>query len=170
MKSKAAIGGHPIHPMLIPFPIAFLTGAIVFDILSRVRVSEPLYTTAYHCLVAGLIMGVLAAIAGAVDFRYAIPADTPAKNKATYHLIVNGLGLVLFSLSLFMRPSFVDRNTISMLPAYAGAILLGIGGWLGGSLVYDEKVGINEPLSELGVPSPSRWTRPGEDIGISAQH
>jgi uncharacterized membrane protein len=32
-KSTASIAGHPIHPMLIPFPVVFLVTALVSDLV-----------------------------------------------------------------------------------------------------------------------------------------
>jgi uncharacterized membrane protein len=56
MKSRAVIGNHPIHPMIIPFPIAFLTGSVAFDVASRALSSEALYTTAGHLMIAGAVV------------------------------------------------------------------------------------------------------------------
>ena len=170
MKRRAVIGNHPIHPMIIPFPIAFLTGSIVFDALGRILSSEPLYQTAGHCMIAGVVMGLLAAIPGLVDFTSVIPESTRAKDKATYHLIVNTVALVSFLVSFLARPSFAERDVISVLPAYLGFLFLSVGGWIGGSLVYGEKIGIDEGAVQPTRVRGSRWEGPSEEIGTYPHH
>lgn len=170
MKSRAVIGNHPIHPMIIPFPIAFLTGSIVFDALGRILSSEPLYQTAGHCMIAGVVMGLLAAIPGLVDFTSVIPESTRAKDKATYHLIVNTVALVSFLVSFLARPSFAERDVISVLPAYLGFLFLSVGGWIGGSLVYGEKIGIEEGAAQPKGTRASRWEEPSEGVGTYPHH
>jgi uncharacterized membrane protein len=170
MKSRAVIGNHPIHPMLIPFPIAFLTGAVAFDIASRVLSSESLYTTAGHCMIAGIVMGVVAAIPGLIDFTSIIPEDSRAKNKATYHIIVNTVALIAFLVAFLARPPFAARNLITVLPAYMGFLFLSVGGWLGGSLVYEEKVGIDEVFPQRTETIRPPWEEPSPDIGTYPHH
>jgi len=170
MKSRAVIGNHPIHPMLIPFPIAFLPGAVAFDIASRVLSSESLYTTAGHCMIAGIVMGVVAAIPGLIDFTSIIPEDSRAKNKATYHIIVNTVALIAFLVAFLARPPFAARNLITVLPAYMGFLFLSVGGWLGGSLVYEEKVGIDEAFPQRTETIRPHWEEPSPDIGTYPHH
>ena len=80
--STANIFGHPIHPMLIPFPIAFFVATLACD-AAFWQMGNPIWTTAATWLLgAGLVMAVLAALAGLTDFLgdariRAIPARTP---------------------------------------------------------------------------------------------
>ncbi len=170
MKSKAAIGSHPIHPMLIAFPVSFLTGAVGFDIASRVTTSEALYTTAQHCLLTGIVTGLVAAVPGLVDFMTIIPSNSRAKRKARAHMIVNISALILFAISLFVRPMFVDRTVVSMLPAYLGLVTMMIGGWLGGSLVYEERIGVNEPITTPPASREAGWESTSEEYGVHTHH
>lgn len=170
MKSRAVVGKHPIHPMLIPFPIAFLTGSVAFDIASRALSSEPLYTTATHCMIAGVIMGVVAAVPGLVDFTSINPENSGAKNKATYHIIVNTIALTAFLVAFLARPPFVARNVITIVPAYLGFVFLSVGGWLGGSLVYEEKVGIEEEVPQQAESMSAPWEAQQPDIGAYPHH
>jgi len=156
--------------MIIPFPIAFLTGSVAFDIASRVLSSEPLYQTAGHCMIVGVFMGVLAAIPGLIDFTSIIPENSRAKNKATYHIIVNTVALIAFLVAFLARPSFAERNFISVLPAYLGFLFLSVGGWLGGSLVYEEKVGIEERSRKPSETLRAPWEAPPTDIGTYPHH
>jgi uncharacterized membrane protein len=147
--------------MLVAFPIGFLCGGIVFDVLSRALERETFYTTAYHCLIAGIVTGFVAAIPGLVDLLSVVSSTSAARRVGLMHMTVNTSALLLFMASVLMRPSFVDRTIISIVPAYLGLILLGIGGWLGGSLVYEHHVGVevkNERKPEAAPrPPESRW-------------
>jgi uncharacterized membrane protein len=65
--TKASIGGHPIHPMLVPLPMGFLAGALISDIVFLVN-SEPFWAQAsYWLIVGGLITGVMASLVGLVE-------------------------------------------------------------------------------------------------------
>ena len=70
MKSKAVALGHPIHPMLIPFPFAFLTGAVLFDAAGWFRDLPSWWTTGGHLSLAGIATALLAAIPGVIDYLY----------------------------------------------------------------------------------------------------
>lgn len=156
--------------MLIPFPIAFLTGSVAFDIASRVLSSESLYTTAGHCMIAGIVTGILAAIPGLIDFTSIIPENSRAKNRATYHIIVNTVALIAFLVAFLARPPFDARNVITVLPAYGGFLFLSLGGWLGGALVYEENVGIDEKLSPRTESITPPWEMPSQDISSHPHH
>src|SRR5689334_15869691 len=86
-KSSAQIAGHPIHPMLVPFPIAFLVGTLVSDIVFTITSDAFWATASYWLLVGALVMAALAAVAGLIDFLgesriRAVPA-------AWHHMIGN---------------------------------------------------------------------------------
>src|SRR3546814_14330964 len=67
-KSTANIMGHPIHPMIVPFPIVFFVSAFVVDIMF-LRNGQPGWATAaIWLLAAGLVTAAFAAIAGLTDF------------------------------------------------------------------------------------------------------
>jgi uncharacterized membrane protein len=156
--------------MIIPFPIAFLSGSVVFDAVSRLVSSESLYQTAGHCMIAGVGMGLLAAIPGLIDFTKAIPDNSRAKDKATYHMVVNTLALVAYLVAFLARPSFAERTVLSVVPAYVGFLFLSVGGWLGGALVYEEKVGIEERPVERTEPIIPPWEAPPRDVGTYPHH
>src|SRR6185503_2984332 len=96
MKSKAVALGHPIHPMLIPFPFAFLTGAFLSDALGGFLGNEALVATAGHLTVAGVAMGLLAAVPGIIDYFYTVPPESSARVRATNHARLNIAALALF--------------------------------------------------------------------------
>jgi uncharacterized membrane protein len=79
MKSKAVALGHPIHPMLIPFPFAFLTGAVLFDAAGWFRDVPSWWATGGHLSLAGIATALLAAIPGLIDYLYTVPPDGTVK-------------------------------------------------------------------------------------------
>ena len=103
MRSRASIDGHPIHPALIPFPIAFLTGALIFDLLGRVLDGPALWTTGGYLLVAGIVGALVAAVPGLIDYLKTVPPNSSGKRRATKHMIVNLSAVAFFGVALWLR-------------------------------------------------------------------
>ena len=143
MKSTARIGGHPIHPMLIPFPFAFLTGAAAFDVLAASRQNEELGTTARHIGMAGLITAGIAAIPGIVDYATTVPAGRP-RQTATAHMLSNVSALALFVAAARARTRTALPSRTAIALGLIGTAALAVGGWLGGSLSYHHRIGVDE--------------------------
>lgn len=141
MKSTASISGHPIHPMLIPYPFAFLTGAAAFDALAATRRDRDLATTARHLGTAGLLTAVVAAVPGIIDYLTAVPSGRP-RETATKHMLSNVTALTCFAAAAAARRenSLPSRDTLVC--GLVGSVLLGVGGWLGGKLSYHHQVGV----------------------------
>lgn len=144
--STAAIGGHPIHPMLVPFPIVGFVGALVADFLFLSN-GEPGWATASNWLLGvGLGFAALAAIAGFTDFF----GDRLVRghSDAVKHMAAN-LTLVLIEAANFLlrsgNPEFIPSTGI-YLSGIAVLILL-YSGWKGGELVYRHGVGVQEDHS-----------------------
>jgi uncharacterized membrane protein len=140
MHSKMRIGSHPIHPMLIPFPFALWTTGVALDVLFAVR--DMNHDVSYYFLLVGCVAALVAAVPGAIDYLGAIPAGTAAKRTGLRHGLLNVTALALFAASLFLRP---EKGVMSY-SAYAAEglafLILMVSGWLGGTLVYDHKVGV----------------------------
>jgi len=140
--STAAIAGHPIHPMLVPFPIACFVLTFGADLMYRTN-GDPFFATASIWLLGiGLAFAALAAIAGLTD--YLGSARIRAIGDSTKHMIANVLAVVLEVVNLFMRLG--DRATI----ASTGVIISGVvvlillySGWKGWEMVYRYGVGTN---------------------------
>ena len=144
MQSKATIGGHPIHPMLIPFPLALWATSFVVDVLFYFVRNPTLLVIAKFMLAAGCIAAVAAAIPGFIDWL-AIKNGT-VKKAANWHARLNIIALIVFAISLFLRmgnySQMVGRRlTIPFLLSLLGVILITISGWLGGELVFRYGVG-----------------------------
>src|SRR3954452_12472308 len=102
MESRAKLLGHPIHPMLIPFPLGLLGMAVIFDLLAVFAGQTALSAATPPMIAAGILTGLLAAIFGAIDWT-AIPAGTRAKGIATAHGLGNVVIVVLFAIAWFLR-------------------------------------------------------------------
>src|SRR5438105_3324674 len=105
MKSKALLLGHPLHPMLIPFPFAFLTGAVVFDTVGWLRDASAWWMTGAYLTAAGIGTAVAAAIPGVIDYLYTVPPNSSGKSRATRHMIANLSAVALFAVAWWIRGS-----------------------------------------------------------------
>ena len=152
MRSRAQFKAHPLHPALIPFPFAFLFGALLFDLLGLVRDSRALWTTAAHLTIAGLAAALLAAIPGVVDYLYTVPPDSSAKTRATKHAIANVVALLLFAASFFFRGTGWYPTAATLGFELFGAAVLGYAGWLGGVLVTRNLISVDHRYAQAG-----RW-------------
>jgi nitrite reductase/ring-hydroxylating ferredoxin subunit/uncharacterized membrane protein len=151
MRSKAHIKGHPIHPILIAFPIAFLCGALGFDVAGRLAHWPGGWSTGAYLSVAAIVSGVIAGIPGLVDYLYVVPPESSARARATRHMIVNLTALAIFALGWLFR----DRATLypgagTLLLEAAGVGLVTWGGWLGGTLVYRNQIGVDHRFAGAG--------------------
>lgn len=152
MRSKASVKGHPLHAMLIPFPFAFLTGAFVFDVLGRALDRQALWATGAHLAWAGVIMALVAAVPGFIDYLGTVPPRSTGKQRATRHMLVNLSAVVLFALAGFVRGAAAVPPDPVILVVEAGALaLLFAGGWMGGTLVYRNQIGIDHRYANAGT-------------------
>lgn len=147
MQGKATLGGHPIHPMVIPFPIAFFTGALVSDIISHW--GDPVFWPRMSVVLVGLgIIGALvAALFGFVDYATA-PLSEGAKKTATTHMALNLITVAVFAVAFYVRMSNAT-STAGYVLTVLGVLILGASGYLGGKLVFEGGVGVKD---SAGVP------------------
>jgi len=144
MQSKAKLLGHSIHQMLIVFPLGLLAGGVIFDVVYLLNGNPLFASVAYWMIVAGLIGGVVAAPFGFIDWLRAIPSGTRAKRIGALHGIGNAVVLLLFLVSLLLRPDDGGASGWAYLFSFAGAGLSLLTAWLGGELVSRLGVGVYE--------------------------
>ncbi|GAB3154779.1 DUF2231 domain-containing protein [Micromonospora sonneratiae] len=156
MESRVKALGHPVHPMLVMFPVALFVTAVIFDAIDIFGGPRFLGDVAYWNIVVGLIGGVLAALAGAVDLR-AIPSGTRAKRIGTTHALVNGCVILLFAGVWAVRMSADQRTAGTALLVIEVVALAGLGlaAWFGGELVDRLGVGV-DPDADLNASSSLR--------------
>jgi len=150
MRSKVHFKSHPLHPVLIAFPIAFFTGTLLFHIAGWILNKPGLLTTAYYLNIAGIGLGLLAAVPGLIDFIYTVPPKSSAKKRAAQHGIINVTMLLIFTAAFFYRRNAEADHYILLLFEIAGASLLAVAGWLGGTLVYRNQIGIDHRYAHAG--------------------
>jgi uncharacterized membrane protein len=145
MTSRAKAFGHPIHPMLIPFPIGLLSTAVVFDIIYLITDRGGFTVAAAYAIAGGIIGGALAAPFGWVDF-FEIPADTRAKRVALLHGLINAVVLVLFAVSWLLRLNAGgwEPTPLALTFSFVAVVIAGVAAWLGGELVDRLAIGIDE--------------------------
>ena len=145
VESRAKLLGHPVHPMLVVLPLGLFLSAVFFDGLAIWRTSEPLATTAFYNVGAGVLGGLTAAVFGLVDWL-AIPAQTRAKKIGMFHGLVNLIVLVCFGVSWLARSATHTRVLSGewYLAEVFVLMLALVAGWLGGELVDRLSVGVDD--------------------------
>lgn len=142
--SKAALKGHPLHPMLVPFPITFLVTAFLSDLAFWASGNTFWAQVSYWAIGAGLLTGLLAAAAGLTDYLARKPIrQLPA---AWGHLMGNGAVLLLTFVNFAVRYRDPAEAVLPMGLSMSTTIVafLAVTGWLGGELVYRHRVGVME--------------------------
>jgi len=151
VRSTLTIAGHPIHPMLVPFPIAFLVGTLASDLAFWATRDAFWARGALWLVAAGVVMGGLAASFGLVDFLTIERARGPT---GWVHFLGNLVAVVLSLVSLILRagnPEAAVLPTALILSVIVVGILL-VTGWLGGELAYRFKIGV---IEEEEAPRPA---------------
>jgi uncharacterized membrane protein len=155
MESRAKLFGHPIHQMLIVFPLGLLGMAVVFDLLA-IAIHQGYWSEiAYWMIAAGIVTGLAAAPFGLIDW-VAIPSRTRAKRIGALHGLGNVVVLLLFAASWWMRstaPS--DPSAFALTLSFTGVALVLVTGWLGGELVDRLAVGVDQGAN-VNAPSSLR--------------
>lgn len=148
MRSKAAIGKHPIHPALVPIPIGAFFLALVGDVMHAARPDDPFwYDLAFVAIGLGLIAAVVAAVFGAIDYLGVMMSPT-AFRLATWHAILNSSALIGYAATFLLRRNRTaetgPRWPLAMALEALAFLVLGASGWIGGKLAYEHRVGVVE--------------------------
>ena len=154
MASPASVGGHPIHPMIIPFPIGLWVFSLIADVIYLWR-GNPVWRDwiAFYALLAGIIGAALAAVFGIIDWLSI--KDREVKKIADWHARLNVIALLIFAASFYLRTTGGLRMlggsyTIPLLLSVLGVILISISGYLGGELVFRHGVAVNPQYDTAG--------------------
>lgn len=153
MESKTKFLGHPIHPMLVTFPIGLFAASVVFDILFATSANPAFPTVSFYMIAGGILGGLLAAIFGFIDWL-ALPNNSRAKFIGGWHGLGNVVIVVLFAGSWLLRrdnPNLIPDSLASIL-SYSGVALALITAWIGGELVYRLGVGV-DPGANVNAPN-----------------
>jgi len=148
MASPASIGGHPVHPMLIPFPIGLWAFSLVADIIYLWR-GNPVWRNyiAFYTLLGGIIGAVAAAVPGFIDWLSI--KDRNVVKIANWHARLNVIALLIFAASFYLRTTrgsalVSEGYTIPIALSVLGIILISISGYLGGEMVFRHGVAVDQ--------------------------
>jgi uncharacterized membrane protein len=142
MESKARLLGHSLHQIVIVFPLGLFMTSVGFDALTVLTGQTRWLATSYYIMIAGLIGGVVAVVAGYIDYL-AIPAGTRAKFIGRVHGIGGVLVMLVFAANVMSRMhNPLTLSVLSIALSIVGATLAGIAGWFGGELVTRMGIGV----------------------------
>ncbi len=158
MYSKVKLAGHPVHPILVAFPVACYTGTLAGFAVYAANGHLFWLNLAIALSVAGTGMAVLAALAGLADWALGIPRDSAARTTGLIHA---GLNVAALGLFLAAMASYVTHWNGPAVSATLGVVLSAVGvavtlaaGFLGWALVQDYHVGVHLiPEQELAEPA-----------------
>ncbi|HET6724975.1 MAG TPA: DUF2231 domain-containing protein [Gammaproteobacteria bacterium] len=140
--STASIAGHPIHPMLIPFPLAFFVATFACDVAFLITGSTGFVTATEWLLAAGLIMGALAALTGLTD----VLGDRQIRhlNVAWLHAGGNIAVVLIEAYNWYSRYAYGPPGVIPIGIILSGVVVLILlfTGWKGWEMVYRHRVGV----------------------------
>ncbi len=147
MKSPASVAGHPLHPILVAFPLGLWTFSLAGDAAFHLlHASYAWKETALFCTGGGLLGAVAAMAPGFIDYA-SISGGGRLKKIAVYHLALNLTSLAVFCASFWLRRGEAASGGASLLPVgltFAGVVLIGLGGWYGGEMVYKLRMAVDE--------------------------
>lgn len=164
MKSIARLDGHPIHPMLVTFPIGLWITGFIFHLISVGTAAPFWFKVAQYNYFAGLIGAALAAVAGFVDFL-GLPLTSDERKIASTHMMLNVVIVVLFAFTvgiMWSTPAAIgwQMGALLVLPVL-GLLALLYSGWLGASLVHDHGVSVAEEVCQEIMGAQAGPIRPG---------
>lgn len=156
---KSTFAGHPLHPMLIVAPAALIPFGFILDAMHRSTGNDDYATASYYSLAGGLIGGLAAGVAGAMDYM-TIERDTEVKRTANVHALLNSGALVLTAANVVMRKGTRGHRggSLGMSALAAAGVLLS--GWFGGKLVYEQGMRVKGVSPVQDAPE---LTAPGDE-------
>ena len=137
----ARISTHPIHPMLVVVPLGLWIAALAFDIAATLTGNALWRTVGFWNIVGGIIGALVAAVPGFVDYR---GLQGRAGRIATWHMILNLGAVALFAVNAYVRTRVGLESAWPLTLSVVGVVGVLVSGWLGGEMVYVERIGVEE--------------------------
>jgi uncharacterized membrane protein len=140
--STVNVGGHPVHPMLVPFPITFLVSALLTDIAYWGSLEDFWARASFWLVAAGLASGLLAGLVGAIDYFTIERAREHQAGKL--HAAGNVTVVILAAINLAIRWGDPAAPILwaGLLLSLVTAGILAVTGWYGGELTFRHKIGV----------------------------
>ncbi len=150
MRTPASIAGHPIHPMLITFPIGLLIFSLVCDLISLGSATpETWATVAFYTMAGGFIGALAAAVPGFIDLLSL--TDARHKKIAITHMSLNLIAVTLYAVNLWLRTNGPNNRGTPLALSIVAVGVLAASGWLGAEMVHKHGVGV-----DIGSEPPTR--------------
>jgi uncharacterized membrane protein len=146
MSSPASIKKHPLHPMVVGVPIGLWVFALVCDVVHALNGNGVWQSVGTYCIAGGIVGAILAAAPGLIDYFSIDEAEM--RRIANLHLAVNLGAVVLFAINLWLRFRLPADSFLPLVLSIAGVLAMGVGGWLGGEMVYVKGMAV-EAVDEL---------------------
>ena len=142
MRTPASIAGHPIHPMLVPFPIGLWIFSLICDLVYVFGWgSATWHTVAFFTMVGGVIGALLAAVPGLIDL---LSLPQGPQRTAIIHMSINLTIVALFVINIWLRIANPDNVSLTTWLSVVAVALLTVSGWLGGKMVYEDRVAVTD--------------------------
>ena len=158
--STAKIADHPLHPMIVPFPITFLVSALATDLV-YLNTDAPIWARASMWLLgAGIAMALLAAVLGLTDFL----GDPRVRRirEAWLHMGGNLVAVLIAAVNFYLRAAGGAVDAVSPLGVALSAVTVGLllfNGWMGWALVYRHHVGVSDAPRPAAEPFEAHQAR-----------
>jgi uncharacterized membrane protein len=161
MRTPATVARHPLHPMLIVFPVGLWIFSLVCDIAMLAGASSPGWQpAALYTMVGGLIGALVAAVPGLVDL---LSLHVPRlRTIALTHMTLNLIVVALYAVNIWLRTQETADIRVPVLLSVIAVIMLAVSGWLGGEMVHVHGVGVEDrgdvPASAKDRARSERWS------------
>ncbi|HEY1266924.1 MAG TPA: DUF2231 domain-containing protein [Candidatus Binatia bacterium] len=146
MTTPASIGKHPIHPMLVVVPMGLWIFSLVADLFSAAGGGDVWKTIALYTMGGGIAGALIASLPGLIDFFFL--KESRIRRVARYHMFVNLAATAIFAVDFSLRAFNMQHGFLPVTLSIFALALIGLGGWLGGELVYVQGVGAVPPAPQ----------------------
>lgn len=142
MRTPASLAKHPIHPMLVVFPIGLWIFSLVCDLIgTSIATTGIWFTVALSTMIGGLIGALAAAVPGLIDLLFYKGGAPPVKKIAQTHMTINLTAVVLYAVNIWLRMSGQSMK-VPIVLSIIGVCMIAVSGWLGGQMVHVYGVGV----------------------------
>ena len=150
MRTPASVAKHPLHPMLIVFPVGLWIFSLVCDIVVLAGATSPGWqTAAFYTMVGGLVGALIAAVPGLIDL---LSLHVPRlRTIALTHMTINLIVVALYAVNIWLRVQGTADMRVPVLLSVIAVILLAVSGWLGGEMVHVHGVGVEDGATTPGA-------------------
>ncbi len=164
MRSSARLGSHPIHPMLVAFPIGLWITGYIFDLIGVSSGNATLWAAGWYCIIGGAIGAACAALPGIIDLLSVVPPNSSGRNRGWLHGGLNTVILLVFIwMAAYRGDAATQPNGFALAIQGCAVIALGFSGWLGGTLAYRNQIGVDRRYASAGqlkTRTLDSWSRP----------